>query len=131
MPEAADLARRVLDGSTAKAMMNKFRSLGILDLADQEQHARITYGSNDFALVTLARNPWSVDGRHRAVICGGIHGPGTALALRELLTRPERFESYPLGAVLEVKLRLDLDWRLDSRRPWSPFRRVSMRQLAC
>lgn len=110
VPEAADLARRVLDGSTAKAMMNKFRSLGILDPADQEHHAQVTYGSNDFALVTLARNPWSVDGRYRAVICGGIHGPGTASALRELLTRPERFENYPLGAVLEVKLRLDLDW---------------------
>lgn len=110
IPEAADLARRVLNGSTAKAMMNKFRSLGILDPADQEHHAQVTYGSNDFALVTLARNPWSLDSRYRAVICGGIHGPGTASALRELLTRPERFEKYPLGAVLEVKLRLDLDW---------------------
>jgi hypothetical protein len=108
--EAAHLAHRVLNGSTAKAMMNKFRSLGILDPADQENHAQVTYGSNDFALVTLARNPWSVDSRYRAVICGGIHGPGTASALRELLTRPERFENYPLGAVLEVKLRLDLDW---------------------
>lgn len=110
VPAAADLARRVLAGSTAKAMMNKFRSLGILDPADQEHHAQITYGSNDFAVVTLARNPWSVDGRHRAVVCGGIHGPGTAAALRELLTWPERFENYPLGAVLEIKLRLDLDW---------------------
>ena len=108
--DAADLARKVLDGSTAKVMMNKFRSLGILDPADQEHHAQITYGSNDFALVTLARNPWCADGRYRAVICGGIHGPGTAWALRELLTHPERFASHPLGAVLEIKLRLDLDW---------------------
>jgi hypothetical protein len=107
---AAALARQVLDGSTAKAMMNKFRSLGILDPADQEHHAQITYGSNDFALVTMARNPWSDDGRYRAVICGGIHGPGTAWALRELLTHPDRFASRPLGAVLEIRLRLDLDW---------------------
>jgi len=107
---ASALARQVLGGSTAKAMMNKFRSLGILDPADQEHHAQFTYGSNDFALVTMARNPWSVDGRYRAVICGGIHGPGTAWALRELLTHPNRFIGRPLGAVLEVKLRLDLDW---------------------
>lgn len=107
---AVELAQRVLGGSTAKAMMNKFRSMGIVDPADQEHHAQITYGSNDFAVVTLARNPWSRDGRYRAVVCGGIHGPGTAAALRELLTRPERFENHPLGAVLEVKLRLDLDW---------------------
>ncbi|WP_370943225.1 hypothetical protein AB5J62_29560 [Amycolatopsis sp. cg5] len=107
---AEALAQTVLDGSTAKAMMNKFRSLGILDPADQEHHAQFTYGSNDFAVVTMARNPWCADGRYRAVICGGIHGPGTAWALRELLTNPERFANRPLGAVLEVKLRLDLDW---------------------
>lgn len=110
IPDTSILAKQVLDGSTAKAMMNKFRSLGILDPADQEHHAQFTYGSNDFALVTMARNPWSTDGRYRAVICGGIHGPGTAWALRELLTHPDRFASHPLGAVLEVKLRLDLDW---------------------
>lgn len=109
-PALVDLAHRVLAGSTVKAMMNKFRGLGILDPADQEHHAQVTYGSNDFGVVTLARNPWSRDGRYRAVICGGIHGPGSAAALRELLVRPERFENYPLGAVLEVKLRLDLDW---------------------
>lgn len=109
-PTLVDVIRHMLVDSTPKATMNKFRSLGILDPADQEHHAQITYGSNDFAVVTLARNPWSVDGRYRAVICGGIHGPGTAAALRELLVRPERFENYPLGAVLEVKLRLDLDW---------------------
>lgn len=107
---AEALAQQVLDGSTAKAMMNKFRSLGILDPADQEHHAQFTYDSNDFAVVTMARNPWCADGRYRAVICGGIHGPGTAWALRELLTNPDRFATRPLGAVLEVKLRLDLDW---------------------
>lgn len=86
---AAALARRVLYGSTAKAMMNKFRSLGILDLADQEHHAQVTHGANDFALVTLARNPWCVDGRYRAVICGGIHGPGGSTSTgRRVSKRP-------------------------------------------
>lgn len=107
---AAKLVKEVLNGSSAKTVMNRFRSLGILDIADQENHAQITYDSNDFALVTLSRNPWSHDGTHRAVICGGIHGPGTASAMRELFMRPERFQDHPLGAVLEVNLQPDLDW---------------------
>lgn len=107
---AEELARKVLDGSTAKALMNKFRTLGIIDPADQEHHAQITHGSNDFSVVTLARNPYCKTGRYRAVICGGIHGPGTARALKELLSQPERFRHHPLGAVLEVNLRRDLDW---------------------
>lgn len=130
---AVELAQRVLGGSTVKAMMNKFRSMGVVDPGDQEHHTQITYGSNGFAVVALARNPWSKDGRYPAVVCGGIHGPGTAAALRELLTRPERFENHPLGAVLEVKLRLDLDWptRFDratvSSRPRSTGHRTCWR----
>ncbi|MGH3906939.1 MAG: hypothetical protein ACRDTE_22570 [Pseudonocardiaceae bacterium] len=107
---AAQLARRVLGGSTAKAVMNKFRALGVLDPADQENHGTFVHSANDFAVVTLARNPYSKSGRHRAVICAGIHGPGTAASLRELLTNPEIFVARPLGAVLEVKLRTDLAW---------------------
>lgn len=108
--EAAELARRVLGGSTAKAVMNKFRTLGILDPADQENHGTFVHSANDFAVVSLARNPYSKTGRHRAVICAGIHGPGTAAALRELVTNPATFKSRSLGAVLEVKLRTDLAW---------------------
>jgi len=107
---AAELAKSVLDGSKAKAVMNKFRSLGIIDPADQEHHAQITHGANDFAVVTLARNPYCKTGRYRAVVCGGIHGPGTACALKELLSHPERFRNHPLGAVLEINLRRDLAW---------------------
>jgi hypothetical protein len=107
---AAQLARHVLGGSEAKAVMNKFRALGILDPADQENHGTFMHSANDFAVVSLARNPYSKSGRYRAVICAGIHGPGTAAALRELLTNPETFVARPLGAVLEVKLRTDLAW---------------------
>lgn len=107
---AADLARQVLNGSTVKAVMNKFRTLGVLDPADQENHGTSTHTANDFAVATLARNPYSKSNRYRAVICAGIHGPGTAAALRELLENPGAFSSRQLGAVLEVKLRTDLAW---------------------
>jgi transcriptional regulator with XRE-family HTH domain len=108
---AAELVRHTLQGSTARAMMNKFRTLGVVDPADEEHHATTTHSANDFAVVTLARNPFAQDSKYRAVICAGIHGPGTASALRELVTNPKGlFERRPLGAVLEIKLRLDLDW---------------------
>lgn len=107
---AAELVQRVLAGSTAKAVMNKFRGLGFLDPADQENHGTFFHTANDFGVVTLARNPYSKSGRHRAVICAGIHGPGTAASLRELLINPHIFANRPLGAVLEVKLRTDLSW---------------------
>jgi len=108
---AAKLVRDTLQGSTARAMMNKFRTLGVVDPADEEHHATTTHSANDFAVVTLARNPFAQDSKYRAVICAGIHGPGTASALRELITNPKGlFERRPLGAVLEIKLRLDLDW---------------------
>jgi hypothetical protein len=90
--------------------MNKFRTFGVLDPADQENHGTFVHSANDFAVVTLARNPYSKSGRHRAVICAGIHGPGTAAALRELLINPETFRHRSLGSVLEVRLRTDLAW---------------------
>jgi hypothetical protein len=107
---AAELVRTVLGGSTAKAVMNRFRTFGVLDPADQENHGTFFHSANDFAVVTIARNPYSKTGRHRTVICAGIHGPGTAAALRELLTNPETFKARTLGAVLEVRLRTDLAW---------------------
>lgn len=108
---AADLVRETLQGSTARVMMNQFRALGIVDPADEEHHATTTHSANDFAVVTLARNPFAEDPRYRAVICAGIHGPGTASALRELMRNPQGlFDKRPLGSVLEIKLRLDLDW---------------------
>jgi hypothetical protein len=107
---AIKFAQDILSDSTAKAFMNKFRTFGILDPADQENHGTSIHQANDFAVVTLARNPYCSSGDHRAVICAGIHGPGTAAALRELLTSPKTFADRPLGAVLEVELTLSLDW---------------------
>lgn len=107
---AIQFAREILSQSTAKAFMNKFRTFGILDPADQENHGTSIHQANDFAVVTLARNPYCSSGYYRAVICAGIHGPGTAAALRELLTSPQTFADRPLGAVLEVELTLSLDW---------------------
>lgn len=108
---AEELVHRILGGSTARAMMNKFRALGILDPADQENHGTNIHPANDFAVVTLARNPFAASDRYRAVICAGVHGPGTASAVRALATNAENlFANRPLGGVLEVRLNLDLAW---------------------
>jgi hypothetical protein len=110
LPAAAELARTMLDGTTARAMMNQFRSFGILDPADQTDHGTFMHSANDFAVVSLAANPYCTTGRYRAIICGGIHGPGTAGAMRALANPGKYFENHPLGAVLEIRIRRDLDW---------------------
>ena len=109
--DAEELLRPVLAGSTAKALMNRFRALGILDPADQENHGTNVHSDNDFAVITLARNPFARTDRYRAVICAGVHGSGTAAAVRTLATDAERFfRSRPFGGVLEVRTNTDLEW---------------------
>lgn len=119
--DAISLANDVLEGTSAKAVMNRFRALGILDPADEENHGTSYHQANDFAVVTLARNPYCESDRYRAVICGGIHGPGTATALRELLVNPASFVDRPLGAVLEININVDLDWRTRFRSATATF----------
>jgi transcriptional regulator with XRE-family HTH domain len=110
LPAAAELARTMLDQTTARAIMNQFRSFGILDPADQALHGTFMHSANDFAVVSLAANPYCPSGRYRAIICGGIHGPGTAGAMRALADPRKHFKEHPLGAVLEIRIRRDLDW---------------------
>ena len=119
--DAVALAEEVLEGTSPKVVMNRFRTLGILDPADQENHGTSYHQANDFAVVTLAQNPYCESGRYRAVICGGIHGPGTATALRELLVNPTSFANHPLGAVLEININVDLDWRTRFRSATATF----------
>ncbi len=119
--DAISLADDVLGGTSAKALMNRFRTLGILDPADEENHGTSYHQANDFAVVTLAQNPYCESDRYRAVICGGIHGPGTATALRELLVNPDAFADRPLGAVLEININVDLDWRARFRSATATF----------
>lgn len=54
---------------------------------------------NDYGIVALAPNPWSEE--HIVVIAAGVHGPGSAGALK-MLASPEQFAQRPWGGVVQV-----------------------------
>jgi transcriptional regulator with XRE-family HTH domain len=87
-----------------KRITYAFRRLGFQDPADRTVHGVYTADSNDFGVVSLAPNPWAApQSTHVAIIAAGIHGPGTAVALKQLAT-PHEFAERPYGGVLEVDL---------------------------
>ena len=48
------------DLQTVKAFLNSFRKPGFIHPADRTIHARHTRSDNDFAVISIARNPYSV-----------------------------------------------------------------------
>jgi transcriptional regulator with XRE-family HTH domain len=63
----------------------------------------ITEPQQDFATVTVGRNPFAQKGeRFFAILAAGVHHPGTAWAIK-FLSQPSRFERHPYGGILEVR----------------------------
>lgn len=117
LADANDLANEIRklfgkDFQTVKAFLNSFRKPGFIDPADRTIHARHTRSDNDFAVISLARNPYSETGEHVAIIVGGIHGPGTAhgLSLLSSMRCRQAFQDRPLGGIVEIKLNPHQDW---------------------
>jgi len=87
-----------------KTITYAFRKLGFQDPADRAVQGVYTADSNDFGVVSLAPNPWaSPQSGYVAIIAAGIHGPGTAVALKQLST-PHEFAERPYGGVIEIDL---------------------------
>ena len=103
--KVARLAKELLKGNKAAYWMNRFRKPGFMDPVDGVVHGLYTREDNDFGLISLARNPFSKSKEHVCIFVAGIHGPGTAHALR-LLGGQEHFEHHPFGGIIEVELDL-------------------------
>ncbi len=110
--EAFKAVRDVLAGNRNRFryIMNKFRKSGLLDPADGRIHGEVTRDNNDFAVISLAPNPFDPTKEHVAILVAGVHGPGTTHALRILLEEPGAFKDHPFGGVLEVHLPRYSDW---------------------
>jgi transcriptional regulator with XRE-family HTH domain len=106
--QLARMFNKILEGQTAKSLMNHFRRPGLIDFADATVHGTSTRGDNDFALISLAPNPFAKSHNYVCVLVAGIHGPGTAHALRALAE--DDFLSHPFGGVIEVELNQFDDW---------------------
>lgn len=95
-----------------RALMRKFQQPGFVTYDSQAvtDHAIlqvvasvITEAQQDFATVTVGRNPFARDeDRFFAILAAGVHHPGTAWAVK-FLSEPTRFETHPYGGILEVR----------------------------
>jgi transcriptional regulator with XRE-family HTH domain len=98
--------QELMRGQAVKWWMNAFRGQGIIDPADLVVRATFTRPDNDFALVSMAPQPFASETggetRFVAIMAAGIHGPGTMRAL-QLLAEPQMFARHPFGCVLELK----------------------------
>jgi hypothetical protein len=113
-PAIFDLALKIAEGllsqggkwAQPKYVTNQFRKTGIVDPSTQEVRGIFTIANTDFGVISLAPNPFAdPDDRYVSILVGGIHGPGTAHALRMLLQKPEKFVDRPFGGVIDVRLR--------------------------
>lgn len=109
--ELKALVERLLDKGSPKDLMNVFRKPGIMDPADDRVQAQTTRADNDFAVISVAPNPYADEGDDYVVIlAAGIHGPGTAHALRALSQDRLSFQDHPFGGIIEVELDVFKDW---------------------
>ncbi len=78
---------------------------GILDPTHTDHWARgLDIPANrDYALITLARNPFSEDRSYMCIMVAGFHLLGTAHALR-MLAKPDNFVRHPLGGVIKIAI---------------------------
>jgi transcriptional regulator with XRE-family HTH domain len=121
--QLARMLNRILDGSTAKSMMNNFRMPGLIDFPDSAVQVTSTRIDKDFALISLAPNPFASSPDYVCIFVAGIHGPGTTHALRALAE--DDFRDHPFGGIIEVEIDLfntnwparfhDASWRWQTK----------------
>jgi hypothetical protein len=88
--------------------MNGFKKPGLLDPSDAAIHGESTSEDNDFALISLAPNPFATSPDYICIMVAGIHGPGTAHAVKALAE--DDFRDHPFGGIIEVSLDPFTDW---------------------
>lgn len=113
MHRLAAEATNIFRGQEEKEVLNGFRRAGLIDPADQRIHGKHTPEDKDFAIISLARNPFAnPDSDYVAILAAGIHGPGTVQAVKALAEKDKTraFGGHPLGGVLEVQLNEYEQW---------------------
>ena len=94
-------------------LLDVFRKPGIIDPVAGRLRKIEPGESTDLALISVGPNPFAPPGdlAHVCVSVAGVHGPGTAQALRLLGDRANGWaQERPLGGVIEVGLDSFKDW---------------------
>lgn len=104
------LGQQILAGMRKEEWLTALRGREVWDLLTPlalfHPDANADY---DYATLGLARNPFAADGRRVAILAAGIHGPGTAAAVR-MLARPEQLADHPAGGLLRVQVDPRVGW---------------------
>jgi hypothetical protein len=109
------------DADDVGSILDVFRKPGIVDpAANVVRNDEPEDKTHDLGLISLGPNPFSEPGdlQHVCIFAAGIHGPGTAHALKALSTASVWSPERPLGGVIEVTIKAEQDWptRFDDAR---------------
>ncbi len=109
LPRARELARELLAFGNPEDILSQFSETGILDpVADRR--FQLPGESFDYAMISLAPNPFAEGNGYVSILASGMHGRGTAHALGALVTDPQLFQHRPFGGVIQVNERVHADW---------------------
>lgn len=105
-PDDANNRQRLRD---LHHLHNEYSKSGFIDPVNYKAlRGTTTKAHLDYGIVSLCRNPWDENGI--VVFAAGIHGPGTAAAVRMLMDG-HSFDLRPLGGVFKVEI--------SQLQPWS------------
>ncbi len=111
--ELQKIGLQMLDGQPIDDYLQDMRGREVRDFITP---LRLTHPSGDapydYASLSLARNPFTPKDAKKptvAILAAGLHGPGTAIAVRALANAAQ-FAGYPAGGVLQVRLDMDSKW---------------------
>jgi transcriptional regulator with XRE-family HTH domain len=89
-------------------LLATFRKPGFVDpVVYKDIRGRAVPREEDYGMIALSQNPWSSD--HIVCICAGVHGPGTAGAMKMLADR-KKFSGFPWGGILTVSVPDQAPW---------------------
>jgi transcriptional regulator with XRE-family HTH domain len=109
----AEDVKDALGNHDLRSIMNQFRRSGFVDPIDERIHGQFTHEDNDFCAISIGKNPYAdKNSDFVAITAAGIHGPGTAHAVKILgeKDRAIRFRQHPFGGVIEVQLNWAEQW---------------------
>lgn len=85
-------------------LMHKLDKPGIYDTHSGTTRGETIGPYKDYGLISILKNPFSDTEDYSVIYVAGVHGPGTAIAVK-WLGDPRTFESHPFGGVFQLKIK--------------------------
>jgi hypothetical protein len=103
-----EAARQIFGRRKPTSYIERFASETLIDFTTitGAVSLRRKFG-NDFAILSLGRNPFAVNNDYVCIMAAGIGGTGTAHAVRVLSEAEKWFVAHPFGGIFEVSLNMN------------------------